>query len=93
MQVSIGVSSVEVLTVTVPFCDNNLFEIWIFCNQILIKNQCLVTGDTVIVVKHVNITNASLFQQSCNLDMDHLLTKMKQSPFDYDVNMDLHSSQ
>ena len=29
----------------------------------------------------------------CNLDMDHLLTKMKKSPFDYDVNMDLHSSQ
>jgi hypothetical protein len=38
MQVPIVVSLVEVLTVTVPFCDNNLFEIWNFCNQIIIKN-------------------------------------------------------
>jgi hypothetical protein len=38
MQVPIGVSFVEVLTDTVPFCDNNLFEMCGYCNQILILN-------------------------------------------------------
>ena len=38
MQVHIGVNFVEVHTVTVPFCDNNLFDICAYCNQIIIKN-------------------------------------------------------